>query len=213
MSNLFAQAKLATAVASSTSSEKVVEGVKLLAQMQAVLTAINSMYATIENEVKEAAKELYIKEGLQSKSQPDNFDITEDNCSANYQMRKRSTRSVLKDAELKLLTDNNIPFEMAVVQKEMFTINPAYTNNQELLQKISDKISRIPDLPSDFILYVPEESKPVTTSESITEVFSRVSDASKIRELLNVVGVQALRVRSDNGDISEAFDIISSMIE
>lgn len=120
--NVFAQAKLATTVeAASDNGKKVVEGVKLLAQMQSVLTAINSIYATIEGEVKEAAKTLYVEEGLRIKNQPDNFDIHEEDCSANYQMRKRSTRSVLKPAELQMLVDNNVPYEMSVIHGRSYS--------------------------------------------------------------------------------------------
>lgn len=212
--NLFAQAKqVQTVTTTQPNHELIVEGVKLLAQIQAVMQAIGAVYSTVEAEVKDAAKTIYVERGVSSHRQPDNFDIYEDNCSANYQMRKRSSRSVLTQSEVDVLTNASVSFEMAVTQKEMYTINPAYTNNQELLQKISDRISRIPDLPSDFIQYISEEVKPVTTNTSIDDVFRNTRDIESARALLDIVGVQAMRIRSDNGDISEGLRVISSMID
>lgn len=206
--NVFAKAKASTAPASKDCE---IEGVKLLSQLKLLSSAIEALTSSVEEEVKSSAKAVYVENGANQHKQPKNFDIVEDGESGNFQVCKRSTRSPLAPEEVEVLERFQIPFETQVAQEERYAVNPAYANDQELLQTVSDKLSKIKGLPEDFIVFVPEKSQKVVSDNSIDCVFRQVSDLAEIKSLLEIVSVEALKVKPSES-LAEALKAVTKLL-
>ncbi len=215
MSNMFNKAKAApvkeTKVKGKSKREVEIPGLEDLAQVKALIASLETIAATLDDEVKGEAVDEFVREGMVINRRPDNFRGTNGVGSASVELRKRSKRSQLTALEQEALDDAGISYGEEVTTEERFVINPAYMNDQEFLDKVSAKLETIKDFPDDFITLQEKKYHKVSTDETLNEVFA-LDDADTVRKLVGIAGTLALKVKLEETDITETLKTVKKLL-
>lgn len=187
--NLFQNAKVAPAkkTAKRDKVQRVaIEGLETYAYICVVEKALKGLKETYRGIVEPQMMDQFVLDGKRINRKPDNFKGTEGSAVASCELRKRSSASVLTEVEENILSKHKID---VVPAETRFVINPEYINDSKLLQRVSDALQKVKDLPTDFIV---ADTKGATVSdESIDQVFSKPERV--VRELLPIVGTMAVK--------------------
>lgn len=215
MANMFDKAKATEAKPAkgkkSKGREVQVKNLNQLASIKAVLAALEGMAATTEAEIKAQMSEEFVTEGCAIGRRPENFKGIDKGATASCQIRKRSSRSVLTEGEVELLEANGITYETIDDVEDTFIINPAYSGDSDLLEKISKKLATIKGLPEDFIQHQEGKSRHVASDDSVQQIFTLEPEVTS--ELLDVVATLAIRTKLDNADLKGCLQRISKVIK
>jgi hypothetical protein len=171
--------------------QHLIKGLSRFAAIDAAIKSLTALAKVEEETVKAEMVNKFIALGMERNAKPDNFEGLEAKASASCQLKIRSSASPLSDEEAVLLKKAKIPFSKKITQQEAFLINPAYTNNMELLSKVEEALASIA-LPADFILQQDEISVLTVSAESIDAVFA-LKDEKKVRALLPLVTTVAVK--------------------
>ncbi|MGI9571377.1 MAG: hypothetical protein ACR2PH_16920 [Desulfobulbia bacterium] len=208
-----ATAKKAPAKSKADKKERVeIPGLEQLAQINQALQALEALKSEVEVEVKDAAVDHFVTRGTEQSKRPDNFRGIEGNAEASCEVRKRSTASALSDAEQEVLGKFGISTEENVKTEEAFKINSAYFADQELLQKVSEQLEKLDDVPEDFIVYQEQISKTVTTAKSLDEVFQVNAKRADREALLRIVGTLAVKPKLNDTTASDAMKALAQAV-
>lgn len=209
--NLFDKARQEVASVSQDNTGGVeIKGLQRYAAIKAVQKALEAVAKEAEATAKSNMVGEFIKRGIASHHQPGNFEGREGSALAGCQLRKRTSASKLGAEEIEILTKCGISTEEVEAQKEAFTINTKYTNDQDLLAKISEKLNEIPDLPNDFIVMQPKVAYKITSDRSIEEVFATCKDETTLKALLQIVATPAIKL--EKADMQEAIQVVSEIL-
>lgn len=185
-------------------TEVQVVGLKTLAEVDALIKALSTIQATLSAEVKTFAFDHFYTTAHGVR--PTSFRGVDGDASASIEMRKKSTMSVLGEAEQKLLTDAGVPFEKMVATQKMFGINPKYSEDQVLLAKVEAALTG--QVPEDFIVVQEEKSKFVVTDATVEQAFAK----SASRDVIAAVTVLAIKPKLAVTDIAAIMDDVKAMI-
>jgi len=208
---MFAQAKAVapTKPKSKKGSEKdIVEipGVEQFAQIDALITALESLNSTLDAQLKEQAF-TYVNDNSNGK-RPVSFKETEGNATASMEPRKRTSRSYLTDEEVALLAKYGVNAEKVVVTQKMFGFNPVYAENQALLAKIEEALSGVDGLPEDLIVIQEEKSNMIVGESTYNQAFkSGVPDVVR-----RMVTTMAIKPKLDNVDIDQILSFVKTLL-
>jgi hypothetical protein len=191
----------------SSKKEIHIDGLKTVAELDALIKSLTTLKASIEVSVKEDAMKHFIEIAKESKSRPDNFTGVDENATASIELRKRSTASALTKEDMMILEDNDIPFEIKIITQKLFAINPVYHNDEKLLEKVSKAIQKF--VPEDFIVIQEEKSMPVISDETIENAFVN----SNIEEVISIVSTLAIKPKLSSVNVSEILKSVSKLIE
>jgi hypothetical protein len=203
MANLFKTAKTVEAPATKSSKKTKpsvsLAGLEELAKLDAVIKA------TVETEVKDLAFQMFFKEAQDKAARPDNFRAVDGAAEASIEMRKRSSASPVVD-DLPLFEMHNIPLEKKITTQRLFSINPRYENNDELLEKVSAALEGI--VPDDFIMIQEEQSKMIVSDETVDYAFTNKAP----EEIIRAISVLAIKPKLSETDISKLIDDVKGYI-
>lgn len=195
------EAKTSTAKKRSDKEEIHVAGLEDLAVVDTVVKTFTAIQKTLATEVKDEMTNIFVGMGKQLKKRPANFRGIDGESSASCELRVRSSRSALTAEETEMLDDLGVPYETVVEKEDAYVINPAYFDDQEMLEKVSSALESL-GLPEDFILRQEKVEKKVVTEETVEAVFAKgVADS-----LLDIVGTLAIKPKYEGGDISHALE-------
>jgi adenosyl cobinamide kinase/adenosyl cobinamide phosphate guanylyltransferase len=211
MANLFGKAKAIeiTKPAAKKDTKELVNltGLEELAQIDAAIKALTSMKKTVEADVKAEAFDHFFDKVVETHKRPDNFRGVEGIATASIEFRKRSTTSPITEEEMPLFVDNKIPLETIVTVQKLFGINPAYANNDALLEKVSAALEGI--VPDDFIVVQEEVSKKVVSEEAMDAVFAAKRPNF---ELVKAISVMAIKPKLEKTDLPAIMEALSKMM-
>lgn len=185
-----------------------IEGLAEYGTIDALMKALKTLQESAKVVCDDQAAEQFVSEAVLYGRRPENFrgmDI--DDVTASMELRKRASNSPLKDEEVDMLDKYEIPYASV----DTFIINPAYASDGDLLEKVSKALDKVPGLPADFIQKA-SDTKRVVTDESLTKVFQS-KDEDKIRALMPIVTVQAIKATVPNFDVMKALKHVASMID
>lgn len=212
MANLFKTAKVATKPVKATKSKEKAEvqiaGLSDLAAVDALIKTLVAVKETLEADVKAQAL-VEFKSQVAMHRKYENFRGIDDGASASCEFRKRSSASALNEADIDLLNHYGLPFGQNVQVESCYRINPKYTGDSKLLEKISNAISKVKDVPEDFIELQEGVSKPIVTEETINmacnmpEAFDAVA---------TVIGTLAIKPKLDDTDTSGVIETVKALI-
>lgn len=186
-----------------------VTGLEDLAIVNAVMKQLETLQSTLKQEVNDQMLDVFVENGMEAGKKPANFAGTDTNASGSMQLRKRTARSKLTQADTDLLDELGISYEES--DDSFFYINKKYAGDDKLLTKVSKALDKVPGIPTDFIEATPTTY--VTTDESIDDLFKNSKlKADKVREALQVVGTLASRIKYE-GDHDELMDKLSELID
>jgi hypothetical protein len=207
--NVFEKAKK---IPAKKSSEKVkreedtfpTAGLELYAEIDALEKALAALKKTVRGDVEASMKDHFVAHG------PENYKGRDGQASASLELRKRSSASGLSEAEQLLVSVHDIETEVVEDRPETYVINPAYAQDPKTLKKVAAALSKIKDLPEDFLMYQESTKKTVMTEHSIEQVF-KINDPDTIRELLPIVGTLAIKPKTTKS-ITEVVETIKEVL-
>jgi hypothetical protein len=182
MANLFATAKAlapaATTAKAGTKHRKEMADLQTYAQLDAFIKAAEGMKKSLGSEINAEALKEFMRLGANG-VRPDSFEGFEGNATASMELRKRSTASVLTSAEIDELKRLGLPVETIVTQTKMFGIAPKFTEDMDLLAKVSEKLEGL--VPEGFFVVQEEIKKEVVGDATLAEAFAKKADEAVIR--------------------------------
>lgn len=199
--NMFAKAQVIEA--KPTKGKKKVEetvqmeGLELLASLNALKKNIEAQAAVVEANLKGKMMARFVEEGMRTGTKPEAFKASENGSTGSMQFKCRVSTSGLSDEEQELLAEYEIPTDKNIARQECFIINPAYTCDMEMLDKVSSALESL-GLPADFFQKQEEVSKVIVTDESINAV-CKLKDAGAVAALMPVVSTMAIRATLGKG--------------
>ncbi len=167
-----------------------VEGLRKLAVVDNVVKAFTALQATLAQTCKEDITNTFIGIGKQTMRRPENFRGTDgEGVTASCELRVRGGQSPVNDEEAAILTAAGIPLKEVVIKEDAYIINPEYFNDQALLEKVSEVLSKVKGLPDNFILRQQKLVKKVADDDTVNAVFEKGLAAS----LLPLVATMAIK--------------------
>lgn len=215
MGNMFKTAPVIVTKKTPAAKDKLEVAVPALddyASVAALIAALEAVLESLEGEVKDTVRTEFVNQGQLIKKRPDNFRAISKQATASCELRKRSVRSVLSDAEVEELKSHNIPVAVNEVQKAYFVINPDYAGDDELLTKVSNALQKVKGLPTDFIQHIEGKTTFVADEKSIDAVFAANLDQHTAKSLMSMVTTLALKPVLRDNDLTMAFESIKEMI-
>ena len=168
---------------------------------------LKAIKETLKGQVKTQMKEIFTR---QNNKRPDNFRGIEKHASASCELRKRTIALVLTEEEVTALEADKVPVGTEVSTPSRFIINPEHAANQELLQKISDAIRKVPGLPENFILHQEEVSSRVVTDETL----NKVCELGLLPKHFDKVATMAIKAKLENElDIETVLESVRKMVK
>ena len=183
-----------------------------LAALDYIKDLIASVSETVGSSVYSSALEGFVDRGMVRLARPDNFDAEEGLGTANCQLKKRSSASVLTKEEQKVLTNFNIPFEevtKSAAIPEKFLFNSELLSDPEMRAKISAALSTI-DFggKSPILREAPVEARKVmVASEASIDACFKLPNREDVKATLKIVTSRALRLKW-NGNLKSALTTI-----
>lgn len=212
MSNLFKTAKVATKPVKATKSKDKAEvqitGLGDLAAVDALIKTLTAVKETLEADVKAQALAEF-KSQVAANHKYENFRGIDEGASASCEFRKRSSASGLNEADIDLLNSYGLPFGQNVSVESCYRINPKYTGDSKLLEKISNAISKVKDVPEDFIELQEGVSKPVVTEDTINMACKKPEAFDAVA---SVIGTLAIKPKLDDTDTAEVFETVKALL-
>lgn len=212
MANLFANAKVATKPVKTAKAkdkrEVQIEGLANLAAVDALIKTLSAVKETLEAEVKAQAIEDF-KEQVATYNKYENFRGVDDGASASCELRKRSTASALNEADIDLLNKFKVPFGKDIKVESCYRINPRYTGDSKLLENISKAISKVKDVPEDFIELQEGVEKNVVTEDTVNVA---CKNPAAFNALIGVIGTLAIKPKLDESNTVEILETVKALI-
>jgi len=201
----FAKAKATAGTVSKKKTKKAakpeysIEGLRDYAAVRDTLKALEGLETTLKAEVHEQIVEHFVEDGLATHSKPVNFNGIDVGATGSCQLRKRTSRSALRPAELETLAEHGIDVDSGGVVESadtVFYINKNYEGDEKLMDKVSSALDAA-DVPEDFLLCAP--SKFHTTDDTLRQAFSGAESTEDLNMLLGICATIATRVKHEGG--------------
>lgn len=210
--NMFTAAKTKTAPAAKGKGKAKVEvqlsDLENYATICATIEQLEALRDTFCENVKGQVEEYFVETGTVNAARPENFKGVEGAASASCELRKRSTRSALTAEEVAELEALDIPVGTETVQEGCFIINPAYSQDDELLAKVAAALGKVKGLPLDFIQRQEAVERRVVTDETIAAVFRK----GLAERFFKTVGVLALKPKVDGFTIQAGLNLVKRLV-
>lgn len=209
--NLFTSAKTVPSKQTRARVEKTqveIEGLEDYAAIVAVEKVLKSLKEGARQRVDESIVDQFIIDGTRAKKRPENFKGFENSVVASCELRRRSTASALNDEEIALLEQYDVPTEESVTVEETYIINPAYASDEKMLARVSEALSKVKGLPSDFIMAQQGSKKVVVAEEAFDRVFNLPEKVVRVlMKVAFVVGIKPTKTPA----IEDALDRVGQM--
>ena len=189
-----------------------VPGLENLAVIDALIKGLTTLRSGFDMKVKESMKATFIKNGKKVKARPANFKGFEGELStASCELKNRSSSVPLNPDEIKTLEKYGIPFKEVEYKADCYIINPAYTNDSELLEKVA-KVLENTDLPEDFIMKQEKQVKTVVVPETIDAIFEK-GVAPKLFDMVCSLSVKPTYIGTIDDALPKSIDLVKLMDE
>jgi hypothetical protein len=181
-------------------------GLLHLAEIDALMKSLAGLKTTLEQEVKAEGFDHFFDVAQKTGKRPDNFRGVDGIATASIEMRKRSTASALSEEEQALFEKHNLPTQKVVSVQKLFGINPAFANDDALLEKVSVALEGI--VPDNFIVVQEEKFKIVVGDETMDAAFTNKAP----REIIEAITVMAIKPKLESTDIAKIINDVKGML-
>jgi hypothetical protein len=209
--SIFANAKALKAPAAAkgkkTENEVELPGLENYALVDALIKSLEGVKLTLASQLKSDAREHFLAEGTDRR--PENFKAVDGSAKASIVLGKRSTKSVLNEEEVELLTAAGVPVEIVDDVAETFVINPAYAKDSALLGKIEKALKKVPGLPVDFILAQEGKSRTVVSDKTVEAVFTK----GLAEQFIDTVCVLSVTPKLENPNLKAALELAKKFVK
>jgi hypothetical protein len=193
-----------------TAKEITIAGMERLAAMRFVMKALKGALEVEEAAVKEQIKDEFVETGCRIEARPPNFRGVEGLGEGSCQLKSRPSTSALSEEEIELYTLHNLPTDEVVTVEECFRINPIYSNDTALLERVSRAIERVRDIPDDLIQKQEAVKRTIAAEAALDLLFTKPPNVA--RELFESVAVLAIRSKYNDPNLDRAMGTVSDVL-
>ena len=219
MANMFKKAadkaadpKTTKARAKKAGNEIPTPGLQEYAALDTAIKTMETLKETFKGSLHEEMQTRFVATGMVRKGKPENYKAADTDAKGSMQLRKRTSRSALSSVDQDALNELGIPFATEEDIPTTFVINPEHKDNEELLAKVSDALSKVDGIPEDFIQMQVGTPRSFVTDESVDAVFKLDAEPMTILEALQIVTTLAIRP-TYTGGVDKALDLIKTLIK
>lgn len=186
------------------------------AAIGALTVSLESIKETIDEELKAKMTKEFVEEAIRTQRRPESFKGTSTQSSASCEIRKRSTRSVLKEEEINFLNLHGVETETKVIKEaipERYVINPKAFAEPELLQEISNRLDGLTTKDGEGLVLL-QEAKDAVEAEvvgnnTLDDVSKKITNPSILARVFEIVSVNALgKFKLEDSSLNNIFAIL-----
>jgi len=173
----------------SKDKEEVELGVDLdvYAALKVLTDNLATLAATYEENVKNNVIGIFTKSIIETGKRPESFRGTGKVSEASCEIRNKASNYDLGDETVKVLTDNNIPFEQITEQEEVYAFNPAVLADPAVRDALNRAIQNDPVLKGkSIVVHHPAKVRRVVADNTIAEI-AKVKDPAQAESILRRV--------------------------
>lgn len=186
------------------------------AAIDALTKTLDAVKKGMVETVKEKMADEFVKESLKSHRKPTNFRGRSSKATANCEIRKRSTKSILQPEEVAYLKTHGISTETKIVKEavpERYFFNPKAFEDENLVQLISEKLDGLKTADGENLVMLQEGKaaveEQIVTDTVLNDVANTITDGELLRELFSIVSVSALgKFKLDDTSLENVFAIL-----
>lgn len=190
-----------------------------IASIDALRKFLDAKREIIERQVKDRIKTQFIEMSLVKGGQPENFTGVSEFATASCEMKKRSSASVLSEAEVEILNGFGIPVKREVtfsVPERIYFNEEVLSMGEDVLLKISKALSAIPELRGVDIIKKQEAQEIVKNivDEATLPSVCTINDAEQMGQLLDIAATFSIKpkLKPDHG-IIDAYSRLRAVLE
>jgi len=184
-------------------------GLQQLTLLDALIKQASAMQATLKVDItKEAFTHFVSVAGsLPRPLACKGVDANDYTSTALVEFRKRSSASVLSDAEVEVLEDAGLKPQAKVISPFLFAINPAYAHNKEMHAKLKAALDGL--VPDDFLVQCDEVTRKTVTDEMLDEAFNTGASEQVLEILTTMAFKPRLSTSYDmNNLVTDALEVM-----
>lgn len=209
--NLFATAaampaKAPKASKSDTKQEIEIKGMEKLAMVDSLITLLEGVKGTYEAQVKGQMGDLFYADVKNKAAKPESFRGVEGIASASCEIRKRSTRSALTEAQCEVLRGAGLEPNKAISIPALFAVNPEVAGNMELLGKVSEALNGI--VPANFFVQQKEQYTFTVTDEMLAQACRERMP----REVIDLLTTLACKPKLVSTDVKKLMGFVEKLV-
>lgn len=211
--SLFANAtKLEKPAVSSNSKSKntlALPGLEGYAKLDALNKAIKAVQETVGTDLKDTyLADHFYNNVIDCGEVPESIEGIDGIATASLECRKRGTNQPLSDGEAELITKHGLTVTEQVITAELFGINPKYTNEIKLLEKINKLLEG--KVPSDLFVKQDRVVKKVVTEDLLKAACAKKKELP--REVFSTLTVLAIKPKLADTDLASVYDDVRELI-
>jgi hypothetical protein len=209
---LFTNAKTLEKPAVATKADKetiALPGLEEYAKLDALGKAITSVQKTLGATLKdETLSDVFYGKIRKSGELPESLIGKDGIATASLECRKRGTNQPLSDEEVKVLLASGVPVKDEVITQELFGINPVYTGDIKLLEKISKLLDG--KVPADLFVKQERVVKKVVTEDTL-KVACELKEKLP-RNVFSLITVLAIKPTLAETNIGSIIDDVKELV-
>jgi hypothetical protein len=169
--------------------DKIMESIANLTAIGRVIADLETAEAVVDQEVREAAKTLFLNDGCAIKARPQNFNGCEFETVNGVELRHsvsvelRNYGSGLSAEAQALATEYKVPVETVDTVPATYIINPAYATDMDMMGKLLKALNAAVttgDLPTDILQRQEGQNKVVTTEQTLPAIFAMEREQAEL---------------------------------
>lgn len=156
--------------------------VESLAALEFEIAALTTLRDSIKAEIKQTAYVHWIDGGCEIGRKPANFKATENGAEASCELRIKPSNRKLEEQVVTLMENSGLPVAKCVLVEKTIRVNPIYSEDDKLMNRVWDAVQKIKGLPDNFWQLQDESSYPYVAPNAIDKLFELVKTEELCRD-------------------------------
>jgi len=171
------------------------------AAIDSLTKTLKTFKDTLHGDLVDEIVDTFVETTIDNQSRPDNFKGIGNKSEASCELRKRSSASVLTEAEVNILKQSDVTVETVVLTpatEETFSINPAIVSTPKLANAVSKALSSISELKGMDIIFRTAPQDAVTAQVVSDQSFldaAKITDATTLKQIYDIIGTPAIKAK------------------
>jgi hypothetical protein len=175
------------------------ESLDIVAAISALTDTLESIKKTLDSQLKDQMTAEFVEEAIKTQRKPESFRGVGSVSSVSCEIRKRSSRSVLKPEEVVILNRLGIKTEKKVTKEaiqEHYFFNSKAFDDPKLVQEISDRLDGLTTADGEGLMMKQEGraavESDVVDADVLNEAAKSITDVTDLTTVYKIVATNAL---------------------
>lgn len=192
------------------------ESLDTVAAISALTDTLESIKKTMDAQLKDLMTAEFVEEAIKTQRKPESFRGVGAHSSASCEIRKRSSRSVLKPEEVVILNRLGIKIDKKVTKEaieEHYFFNPKAFNDPKLVQEISDRLDGLTTADGEGLMMKQEGREAVESDvvdeDVLNDAAKSITDITDLTTVYKIIATNALgKFKLDDPSLQNIFSIL-----